>query len=287
MRLDPLFSFVIERHAVYERRATGRPAPWTDDPILRQWSFCNVYRELDRVTRWVADNWRNTHADDPDLWFAMVVARKALNWPDSMAELGYPVPWDAGRFLRMVQRRRQAGLKVYGDAYLIGTDGQSMPKHEYLARRVLDPLWRDRAALHPRRGDTLAAFATRLLPYKGIDTFIAGQVAADLKYVEPLRSASDWHTWATPGKGSKRGLNRLLGRPVGANWQERDWTAQLRSLHQRIEPCIEMVDMPPLHAQDLQNCLCEFDKYERVRLREGKPKRRFVPRAGRPHHDVT
>jgi hypothetical protein len=33
--------------------------------------------------------------------------------------------------------------------------------------------------------------------------------------------------------------------------------------------------MPQLHAQDLQNCLCEFDKYERVRLGEGRPKAKY------------
>jgi hypothetical protein len=31
-----------------------------------------------------------------------------------------------------------------------------------------------------------------------------------------------------------------------------------------------------LHAQDLQNCLCEVDKYLRAKLGEGKPKRRFA-----------
>ena len=30
-----------------------------------------------------------------------------------------------------------------------------------------------------------------------------------------------------------------------------------------------------LHAQDRQSILCEFDKYERVRLNEGNPRRRF------------
>ena len=28
----------------------------------------------------------------------------------------------------------------------------------------------------------------------------------------------------------------------------------------------------PLHAQDVENCLCEFDKYERTRLGEGRPR---------------
>jgi hypothetical protein len=30
----------------------------------------------------------------------------------------------------------------------------------------------------------------------------------------------------------------------------------------------------------VQSCVCELDKYERVRLGAGKPKRRFVPRGG-------
>ena len=41
---------------------------------------------------------------------------------------------------------------------------------------------------------------------------------------------------------------------------------------------LDRIGLGDLHAADLQNCLCEFDKMERVRLGEGKPKRRFVPR---------
>jgi hypothetical protein len=37
------------------------------------------------------------------------------------------------------------------------------------------------------------------------------------------------------------------------------------------------MDIGRLCAQDLQNCLCEFAKDERVRLGEGTRKRRFRP----------
>ena len=84
--------FIRVREAIRLRRAAGAPPPWTDNQILREWSFCNVRREEDRVTRWIAERWRNPHADDPDLWFAMAVAR-FVNWPDALAEIGYPVPW--------------------------------------------------------------------------------------------------------------------------------------------------------------------------------------------------
>jgi hypothetical protein len=49
-------------------------------------------------------------------------------------------------------------------------------------------------------------------------------------------------------------------------------------LHEAIAPDLERIGVGRLCAQDLQNCLCELDKYERVRLGEGKPKRRFVPK---------
>ena len=41
---------------------------------------------------------------------------------------------------------------------------------------------------------------------------------------------------------------------------------------------LERIGLHGLRAQDLQNCLCEFDKWMRVRLGEGKPKRRFNAR---------
>ena len=79
--LDRFLDFIFEREEIRLRRAKGEPGPWTDDPILREWSFTNIRREDDRVTKWIAANWRKPHADDPDLWFAMVVAR-LVNWPD-------------------------------------------------------------------------------------------------------------------------------------------------------------------------------------------------------------
>jgi hypothetical protein len=110
-------------------------------------------------------------------------------------------------------------------------------------------------------------------------SFVAAQIVADLKYVPPLKHARDWMTFAAPGPGSKRRLNRVLGRPADAPWRDDDtWRVGFRRLHEEIKPELERMGLGDLHAQDLQNCLCEMDKYERTGLGEGKPKRRFVPR---------
>jgi hypothetical protein len=276
-RIGRLISFILERQAIHERRARGGLPPWTDDPILREWRFCNVYRERDRVTIWIRENWREPNRDDVDLWFAMAVAR-FVNWPDTLAEVGYPVPWDAARFLGVMRDRKARKEKVFTGAYMVRADRGHGDKAEYQANCVFTPLWEGRERMRPRPGERLVDYHNRLLPRHGMGSFMAAQVIADLKYAPPLANASDWWSFAASGPGSQKGLNRVLGRAVGAKWKlEGSWRLEVEKLRQRVSPIIEAAGMPPIHAQDLQNCLCEFDKYERVRLGEGKPRARFLP----------
>jgi hypothetical protein len=280
MTHEPLLYWIGERERIRIRRANGQPFPWTQDPILREWSFCNVRREDDRTTRWIAENWRIPHADDLDLGFAMVVVR-CVNLPEALAELGYPVPWDPEHFLAAMGARKERGEVCFSPAYNISNGGSGAPKAEHLVQKVFAPLWQPltRKRLRPREDDSLHSFYGRLKEANGLGSFMAAQVVADMKYVSPLKNARDWMTFAAPGPGSKKGLNRVLGRPVDAPWRDDDtWRAAFRQLREQIMPELERSGLGDLHAQDLQNCLCEMDKYERMRLGEGKPKRRFVPR---------
>jgi hypothetical protein len=52
-----LIAWIAEREAIRIRRESGAPQPWTNDPIMQAWSFCNVRREHDRTTIWTAKNW--------------------------------------------------------------------------------------------------------------------------------------------------------------------------------------------------------------------------------------
>jgi hypothetical protein len=281
MNIAQLLYWIAEREQIRIRRDGGAPRPWTSDAILAEWSFCQIRREDDRVTKWIATNWREPHADDPDLWFSMAVAR-LVNLPDALAEIGFPLPWIPERFLRVMADRESQGLCCYGPAYKIGTAGQRGSKPDYQAQKVFAPLWARRKRLRPVAGDSLLYFHARLTKCDGLGSFMAAQIAADMKYVEPLRSARDWMTFAASGPGSRRGLNRVLGRPTGAPWKEDEWRAAMRRLHEAATPELERMGIERLHAQDLQNCLCELDKFERVRLGQGKPKRKFVPARARP-----
>src|SRR5207247_6900297 len=57
---DTYFRLAREREAIRRRKAAGQPWPWTDDPILRDWFFCNVHREMDKTTVWFREHVRST-----------------------------------------------------------------------------------------------------------------------------------------------------------------------------------------------------------------------------------
>lgn len=279
MRIADLNRFIVERARVLERRNGGWPKPWTKDPILQRYRFCNVRREDDTVTMWIRDHWRMPHADHPDLWFAMAVARW-INWPETLAEIGFPIPWSPYKVIRTMKARRNRGDKVWTGAYLIGTQGNAKDKIEFIVLDILDRLYKQRQFLRPVKGDTLASFNDRLQTmYAHAGGFMGGQIICDTKYAPgPLHEAEDWYRWAISGPGSRRGLARVLDgrrfqKSEKLSWPEHDWLRHLDQLYEAInkEPAGDLID----HAQDLQNCLCEFDKYERVRLGEGVPRQLY------------
>ncbi len=283
-----LLSFMEARHTIYMRRAVGAPPPWTEDEILRTYRFCNVYRELDSVTQWIANNWRNSNQDDPNLWFAMCVAR-LFNLPQTLAEIKYPGrKWNPERVRRVLKERRERGDNVFNAAYIVSTNGRAMDKIDYVIDCVLNPMWEQRKDVgtwcnvslkSPLYNiPTLQDVHARLTKFQGMGSFMAGQVVADLKYALGLSNAPDWWTWAASGPGSRRGLNRVVRRGVDLGWREPEWLANLQALQTWINarwPYANFAEEGAIHAQDLQNCLCEFDKYQRVKLGEGKPKQLY------------
>lgn len=278
MSVAGLCAFINERENIRIKKELGVPrANWTSDPILAAYRFCNVRRNDDRVTRWIHRNWLQAgHAHwikgDPDMWFAMVVAR-LFNLPETLDVITpFVLPFKPERMGKALQRQR-AKRPIFNGAYIVSTNGRAMDKVDYVIDMILKPMWQQRKRLRPSASDTLDVYHTTLLQCQGLGSFMAAQVVADLKYTAPLDKAIDWYYWAASGPGSRRGLNRVLGRDVNASWTEKLWRESFDGLWHEVYD--ELNWATPLTGQDLQNCLCEFDKYERAHLGEGRPKQLY------------
>lgn len=268
--LQRLAYWIREREYIRQAKEAGKPGPWTNDKILATFRFCNVHREDDRVTVWIRRNWRMPHADDPMLWHAMLIARY-LNWPPTLAEMGWPEPWQE-RWIPAVsalKRRRDRGDKVFTGAYIVSTNGVPMNKLDYVMKLF------SLSARTPFTAKTLAAAYEQLTAINGVGSFMAAQIIADVKQEGQLKEANDWWDWCAPGPGSTRGLNRLVGAKLNQPWQHKKFIATLYELRKQLTKLNKKCN--DLCLQDLQNCLCEFDKYERVRLGQGRPRALYHP----------
>jgi hypothetical protein len=147
-----------------------------------------------------------------------------------------------------------------------------MTKAAYIAERVLTPIWKERKDGQVALETSLGTAFAWLRQFRGMGSFMAAQVVADVKYTPMLAKARDWWTWAAPGPGSLRGMSRVEFGDLGTKYTDVEWRDSLAELKAKIDPMLAKAGMPKMHAQDLQNCLCEFDKYSRVKNGEGRPR---------------
>lgn len=269
---DDLVFWVKEREAIRERKERGEPPPWTDDEVLRTYRFCNVYREDDKVTRWIAKHWRDPNKNCPHIVINMCVARM-VNWPDTLAELGYfKDGWNAQHFINILSSRRRRGEKVWTAAYMVtgGYSAGGEPK-EIIVAKVLDHAVRFCGFV--RKGETLQEAYDHLINIPGMGSFLVAQVIADLKYTPLLSNADDWFDWCAPGPGSMMGLNILRDRDLRAYIPE----SQFRDEVNVVRRWLKDQTGYELCAQDAQNCLCEFSKYVRAKHFKQNLKNKYNP----------
>jgi hypothetical protein len=198
----------------------------------------------------------------------MAMARQ-INWPDTLEEIGFPEHWNPERIKAIMQGRLNRKEKVYTGAYMLtGTLGGT--KVEQTIDKILTPLYE----MPPRIiSNSLEETWKRYLPYPGFSGFMAYEVVTDLRHTKYLENAEDIMTWANPGPGAKRGLNRIHGRELEKSIPKAQLISEMKEL-------LDLCNMAPLplEMRDIEHCLCEFDKYERVRLGQGKPRAKYKPK---------
>jgi hypothetical protein len=265
------YHWIVEREKARIGREQNLPKPWTSDPIIQQYRFCNIRREDDKVTKWIKLNWRDPYEGHPNMVTAMVIAR-LFNRISTLELIGFPETCNFEGWVEVVRELlkevRSNGAKIWTGAYLVSTNGHSMDKIDYILDRVVKPIHDTPLFRYSKPKKSLQALHADLTLYDGMGSFMAGQVVADLKYTSVGRDAEDWNTWAPIGPGSRRGLNRYFGRKLEGSIKTNTVNEELLLLQYNIRQRLG-IDLP---VHDVQNCLCEFDKHSRVRLGEGKPR---------------
>jgi 5-hmdU DNA kinase, helical domain len=255
-----------ERERIRHKKEADDPKPWTTDPILRTYRFCNVRREDDRVTKWINNNIRLRFACFPTLPVMLAIGRW-LNEPKALHYLietkAWPVDdrWSREVFYQTLKEYKD-GHRLYNPAYVISPCGTH--DKERFVTTVVGQIYSN---LNDMSHETLAETYTWFSQFHGWGPFMSYQVLIDLRHTMFLNHAPDRASFAAFGPGTRRGLNRLYDRPLTKNVLPKLLRDEIAELQDKNSIGLE--------ASDICNCLCEFDKYMRALNEEGKPKQLY------------
>lgn len=253
--------WIFEREAVRKRKEAGERHPWSIDQIFNLYHFCNVRREDDRGTKEIRQyvthfTGANAELSVDDLPWIYTMARM-FNQPMTvfrvLGSISNGEGWVADlKALRDTWAESGVKMTIFRPAYVVSTCGISMDKIDFVA----DVVKHVKKLSVPRVG--LAAAHEELMRVNGLGSFMAAQVVADLRndrYLAPTgdHEAMYWSSW---GPGSKKGLNLIFGPGTTP-------TTYWDRIHKLYALMPKEIDEMNIHAQDLQNCLCEFSKYIR------------------------
>ena len=273
------FDFCKERHSIYIKKSRGDSWPWTDDIILQTYKFTCVYRQLDKGTLWLTENIIKPYSAHPYLFFNVALYRRYNYWPMAQAILDEYKLLDNPRKIKelpfFVRAYKDKGNQVFTGAHMINCAKPCKDKIEYIFDVGAKDLWAKRLDVEPTGNDNLESAFYKLRTIPGFGDFITYEVITDLWHTRYLEHANDIMTWANPGPGATRGIMRLANMPVKGKKPKRDDCIEV--MKYLLGMSLEYLPnwMPLWEMRTCEHSLCEYDKYERVRLGEGRPRAKY------------
>lgn len=263
-----LYFIRMREEARLRKELVGGPPPYSTDPIIGAYRFCNINREHDAVTKWVKVNVRDKYQDQGMKFLVpQILTARIFNEPKTLEQI-LPV-LDVNKALCKLRALRAEGHKIMRGAYMMpvhGNNGLGKQVEEYYMAAVGQA-----QKVNWVQCFTLEGVAERLTQLMGIGDFLANQVCTDLRYTTYWKGAPDWQNFVLCGPGSRRGIDRYevtgkvedeksLGVKQQTHYRPRILAVR-EELWGSLSPTVEKAF---IDINNLSNTFCEFDKFERT-----------------------
>lgn len=284
------WAFVVMRqNAWYRKEVLRLPPPWTADPIINEWRFTNIYRELDRGTLFLCEQVLEQYDGSQEQMAMLVALYRAFNRIDTWLDLvRYLGGLDSTRaemdsykckgIYEFFDEAQRTGRKVFTGAYMM----TSMAKlfHYKMLPSLVD------AAVAASKAPGLKAATNTLAAVQYLGKFSAFQMAMDMaipvaqwKGLGVLSKVSlDNHVEVGPGSGTGARLVRKDLPPL----------TTMRYLRENQYIRVSLLSPGPwtyprrgdgtpemLRIIDIEHALCEYGKYVNA-LNGGRMKSRLA-----------
>lgn len=257
--------FINERQSIFEKRLNGEDCPWTSDLILANNKFCNVFRVADRGSQLSIKTIEQmpTVLDEIVFAFAYRKTNSTRGWTEAIDKLGIPTHENISEWI-LETEKRNIGI-TNNCAYHICC---GVPKGETIRTALANCIDRHLELGTFQKITEEASFEKQmdiLLSIERIGKFTGQQILTDFTYGSTGYNGVE-NRGIVLGPGSIRGLKLLF--PGKAPMTDMVKTLQEFIFDKtNLSLKIDNISIEP-SLMDIQNCLCEYDKYCRVKYKK-------------------
>ena len=288
---DLYWYFAYERQNIFIKKLNGEEPPWTEDPILQEYKFCNSYRVNDRVSQFLLKNviYNNKEYSKEDMLFRIILFKifnKEDTWLLLLNEFGDITlkDFDMNKYSKVLETAKENGISIYNDAYISCANkafnyDRKHDNHLALLNKMFKVDNIQNKILNCKKMEE--AFNI-LKDYPLIGNFMAYQLVTDINYSDIV----DWkeNEFTVAGPGSLRGIKKCF--IDKGNMSNEDIIKYMYN-HQdeefkRLKLDFKKIGNRELQLIDCQNIFCELDKYLRQAIPELKSNRTKIKKKYSP-----
>lgn len=263
--------FINERMRIWEQKTAGKEPPFTQDPVMAQYRFCNIFRELDRQTVEI-HTMLNPLRDNFPLWLLNMFYARMVARPETLRLVGL-LSFDTRHNHTIYKRLMASPRPRYGTPYVFPISviqRSKTPTREQFITAYLPSVMRN-VAKEIERWEKMPVYEgvpTVIKPFKFNLMFLWTEVLIDVAYQYPERI--DLFKRFPIGPGAAPTYARLAPKEDPSLFVEKLAQARVTtSLTYEGKPL-------RLSAENWEGIGCEFRKY--TNLSQGRGRRRLYKR---------
>ncbi|MEH2037031.1 nucleotide kinase domain-containing protein [Nostoc sp.] len=284
---DTYWRFAAMRQEVFFNKINNLPLPWTSDPIINTYKFCNAYRASDRVSQYlikkvIYDQNRSQNEEEVILRILLFkIFNKIETWEYLENKIGDYITlsnFDSNVYSDILQEAMNLGYVIYTSAYMscaskeFGYD----KKHQNHLALIDKMVVQDRVVNRIVKAKNFEDVFKIIQEYPLLGKFMAYQLATDINYSEIINF--DENSFTIAGPGAERGISKCFIGTEGKTYTDViHWmTENQEKEFQRLGLNFQSLWGRPLQAIDCQNLFCETDKYCRAAFPDLKSNRKKI-----------
>lgn len=289
---DLYWYFANERQNIFIKKLNGDTPPWTNDPILKIYKFCNSYRVNDRVSQYLLKNviYNGKTYKDEDMLFRIILFKlfnKESTWELLIKEFKDITlsTFDMKEYSKVITNAINNNIKIYNDAYISCATkafGYDRKHDNHLA--LLNKMFIiDKVQDKILKCTNMEQAFKIIKSYPLIGNFMAYQLITDINYSDIVDWKEDEFTVAGPG--SLRGIKKCF---IDKGNLSNEDIIRYMYHHQeeefkRLNLDFKTIGNRKLQLIDIQNIFCELDKYCREKVpslksNRTKIKKKYTPK---------